>query len=355
MLGAMLSGGKLIDEGMYGCIFLPALECANKKKQGLDETQDTAPISKLILKDAAEAEYSISKLIHHIPLWKNYFVVSESICQPAAIQKEKELAACQILDGQKLAKFRILTMPYGGVPINLYRFNLKTFNFMGFVKHFMEAGALLNLFGVVNRDIHQGNILVDNNDVPRIIDFNLAIQVESNVKPDDLGHQYNYITGQEPPDSTLVNAIVYGYKPQSVIDSIINKKPVIKRINTILQVSPQEMRARLEYFYNQSKAVKAGNDVAWFKTYWRTVDSWAIGVNIVDLISKLILWPEFSLILRQVRPRLFPVLRRLCAVSPIDRIDCVQALNHLYPESFIIRKYSKAWLAKVGTGNIAAV
>jgi serine/threonine protein kinase len=345
----MLSGGKLYDEGAYGCIFTPALECKNKQ---LDEDKDALALSKIIYKSAAEAEYNISKVIHQIPLWKNYFVVSESICEPAPVQKDKELSKCEALQGEKLSDFRILSMPYGGIPLNLYRFNLKTFDFMPFVIHLVEAGALLNLFGVVSRDIHQGNILVDTNDVPRIIDFNLAIQVQSNITDRKLKHTYNYITGQEPPDSTLVNAIMTGYNGEKVIESIIQKKPILRKIRTMLGISEYEMMESLEKFYYQSKSVKNGESAKWFQVYWRTIDSWAIGVNIIDLISKLSLWPEFSGILKQVKPKLFPVLKKLCEVSPLKRIDCVQALNYLYPNSFIIRKYGKAWLTKVGTGNI---
>jgi len=347
----MLSGGKLFDEGMYGCIFTPPLKCKNKTKQAFEET-DFPALSKLILKDAANIEYAISKVIRQIPLWKNYFVVSESICEPADIQKEKELDNCFILDEHKLSDFRILNMPYGGVPLNTYRINLLTFDFFNFVIHFIESAALLNLFGIVHRDIHQGNILVDNNDVPRIIDFNLAIPVETMITSNKLKHKYNYITAQEPPDSTIVNAVNIGYKANSVIDSIIEKKPIIQKIRSVLGVSLHEQQAALDKFYQDSKSVKIGDSVKWFNTYWRTIDSWAVGVNIIDLISKLSLWPEFSIALKRVSPKLFPVLRRLCAVSPLNRIDCVQAINYLKPNSFIIRKYSKVWLNKVGTGNI---
>lgn len=354
MTGDMLSGGKLMDEGLYGCIFTPPLECKNKKQQELIETSDDLPISKLILKEDAIHEYAISGIIRQIPLWKNYFVVSESICEPAPIQKDKQLYECGVVDNYKLSQFRILGMPYGGTSLTMRYFNLKTFDFMNFVRHFIEAGALLNLFGIVTRDLHNGNVLVDANDVPRIIDFNLAVLVDGKITSEKLRHEYNYNIGQEPPDSTLVNAIMYGHKSESVIDTIIDKKSIIKKITNILQVPSHEMREKLEAFYNQSKSVKSGNDVAWFKTYWRTIDSWAFGIIIVDLINKLLLWPEFSTTLRRAKPKLFPVLRRLCAVSPIDRIDCVQALNYLDPNSFIIRKYAKVWLAKVGTGNIAA-
>lgn len=347
----MLSGGKLFDEGMYGCIFTPPLECKNKMKKSFDET-DFPALSKLILTDAANIEYAISKVIRQIPLWKNYFVVSESICEPALIQKDKELYDCSVIDDHKLSDFRILNMPYGGVPLNTYRINLQSLDFMAFITHFIESIALLNLFGIVHRDIHQGNILVDNNEVPRIIDFNLAIPVESKVTSNKLRHKYDYITAQEPPDSTLVNAVMLGFNADSIIETIIDKKPILKKIRSVLGITSREQLESLEKFYQDSKSVKIGDSVKWFNTYWRTIDSWAVGVNIVDLITKLSLWPEFSTTLKKISPRLFPVLRRLCAVSPLNRIDCVQALNYLKPNSFIIRRYGKAWLNRVGDGKI---
>jgi serine/threonine protein kinase len=241
-------------------------------------------------------------------------------------------------------------MPYGGLPLNVYRINLTNFNVMDFIIHFIEAGAILNLFGIVHRDIHQGNILVDDEEVPRIIDFNLAIPVKSDVTNNKLKHKYDYVLAQEPPDSTLVNAIMTGFNYQRVIDSIVEKKPILKKVRNILAVSSNDQLLSLEQFYRESKAVKAGNQVGWFNNYWRTIDSWAVGVNIIDLILKLSLWPEFSYTLNKIRPKLFPVLRKMCEVNPKKRIDCVQALNYIAPNSFIIRKYGKAWINKVGTG-----
>jgi serine/threonine protein kinase len=345
----MLSGGKLIDEGVYGCIFKPSLQCKDKPTQ-LDKSSDDLPISKLIVKKYADREFSIAKTISKIPLWKNYFIVSESICSPAASQKEKDLDNCDVLDDQKLSDFKILKMPFGGQPLNVYRFNLQTLDFMTFIKHIIEAGALLNLFGIVHRDIHHGNILIDENEVPRIIDFNLSIFVEKDITSSMLRHQYSYNTAQEPPDSTLVNSIALGYRPDNVINSLIYKKHIIKKIISILGISQQSMLNSLQICYNKCTDVRTGNDVEWFKHYWRTIDSWAIGVNIIDLISKLSLWPDFSI--RKDKARLFPVLKGLCAVSPLERIDCVQALNYLDPNNFIIRKYARAWLNKVGNGNI---
>jgi serine/threonine protein kinase len=348
----MLLGGKFIDEGLYGCIFSPALKCKDKPRQ-IASPSDDLSYSKLIVSKYAEREFSVAKTISKIPLWKNYFIVSESICSPDKKQTDKGLVDCTVLDDHSLNEFKILKMPFGGTPLNTYRFDLQTFDFMYFIKHFIEAGALLNLFGIVHRDIHHGNILVDTNDVPRIIDFNLSIFVEQKVTSSALKHQYSYVTAQEPPDSTLVNAVSLGYKPNIIIESIVLKKPIIKKIINTLDVSREDMLKSLELFYYTNKDGRASSDVEWFTNYWRTIDSWAVGVNILDLIGKLSLWPEFSKILRKNKDKLFPVLRKLCAVSPSERIDCVQALNYLDPNNFIIRKYAKSWLAKVGTGKIA--
>jgi hypothetical protein len=61
---------------------------------------------------------------------------------------------------------------------------------------------------------------------------------------------------------------------------------------------------------------------------------------------------SFEPMLDQYKQKLFPLLKRMCAVSPIYRIDCVQALYYLDPTHFIIKKYAAAWMAKVGNGNI---
>ena len=342
---AVMDGGKLFDEGMYGCIFTPPLKCKDDKKQ-YNESNNS--LSKLIIKEYANKEWSIMAKIKKIPLWKNYFIVSESPpCVPAPIQKDKDLALCSPLAESKLSDFRILTMPYGGTPLTSYRVQLSNFDFMGFIVHFIEAGALLNLFGIVHRDIHQGNILVDNEQVPRIIDYNLSILVESNVTLGELKHKYDANLAQEPPDSTLVNAVQQGYNYEKVINSIVTRKQILKKIRTMLGVTIEEQWESLESWHRMSKAAKVGDEVAWFNNYWRTIDSWAIAVNIIDFISKLSLWPEFVTTLNKVRGKLFPVLRRMCEMNPKQRIDCVQALNMLSPNSFIIRKYSKDWLAKV--------
>ena len=344
-------GGKKIGEGGYGCTFIPLLKCKDKPEYISHQSNDLS-VSKLIVSKYANIEFSVSKQISKIPLWKNYFIVSESICTPSK-QTDKDVENCDVLDMKYIeSNYKILNMPYGGISLYKSTFDLHSFDFMKFVKHFIEAGALLNLFGIVHRDLHDENILVDKYNVPRIIDYNFAIFIEQNITSANLRHDYTYHNPQECPDSTLINAVNLGYKSYNVIDTIVNKKPIIQKIVSTLGISRQHMSQSLELFYSKNKDINASDNVEWFKNYWRTIDSWSIGINIVSLIVKMSLWPHFSETIRTHKHTLFPVLKKMCEVSPSERIDCVQALYHLEPNSFIIRKYATLWLEKVGNGNI---
>ena len=344
----MLSGGELIGDGAYGCIFTPPLKCKNKKTQQRLDKKKELTVSKIILTPFAKKENAVAAIIRKIPLWKNYFVVSETMCEPSATQKEKDLDSCHVIKDNKMSDFRLLFMPYGGQPLNLYRFNLKKFDFMEFATHLIAGGAILNLFGVVHRDIHFGNIVVDADNVPRIIDFNLAIFKEHSDFDIQLSHHYDPNYPQEPPDSTLVNAIKKEHDPLSVISSIFKKRTTLRKVSTMLNVPFSQMEKEVEDFYYSSKSVQKGDDLKWFQTYWRTIDSWAIGMILVELLSKLSMWSEISYSIDQVKEKLRPVLRGLCAMSPVHRLDCVQALHMIDPQHFVIRKYATAWLQKVG-------
>ncbi len=347
------AGGKMYDEGYYGCIFVPRLKCSGDKQTLPKNTQikDGVPLDKLIIASQAEDEFDISQSIQEIPLWKNYFIVSESMCEPAPIQEqtEKDLSKCQPLQGKTLSAFRILRMTFGGVPLLLYRTNAATFPLIDMFKHILEGVSLLTLFGIVHRDLHQGNILIDKSGVARIIDFNLSVNARHTIKSQDLRHSYTLSPFQEPPDSTLVNAISLGYKGERIINAIISGKSILRNIQSVLGISLEEMASDLDYFYSKSISVQTGDDVKWFQNYWRTIDSWAIGCNFILIIMKLSLWPQFQEQWKQVGPKIIPILKKLCQVNPINRWDSIQALSSLDPQNYIIRKYAQGWLAKTGT------
>jgi len=343
-------GGRLIDQGKSGCVFTPQLHCKYKKDEPKPVKGDKL-ITKLINESGAKLEYSIAAIINDIPLSKNYFSVAKSMCVPSKTQTEKDLSDCKPLEKSSIDTFRLLSLTYAGVPIYRYKFSVDTFDMMGFFTHLIGAGALLTLFGVVHTDLHMANILVDQHAIPRIIDFNLAI-IKNQVTMDDFTYGYGVQWSQEPPDSTLMNAITHGYKPSGVISSIILKKPIMKKIRSMLSITNETMIEQLEQFAAISTSIISGDILKWFNNYWRTIDSWAIGAIIIELMSSFSLMSSFTPMIMKHKPQLMPLLRRMCAINPIQRVDCVQALYYLQPDHFIIRKYGKAWLEKRGSGDI---
>ena len=343
-------GGKYVDQGEYGCVFSEELKCKGKVEK-IKGVSDDLSYSKIMLPEEAEIEFSIAKRISMIPLFRNYFVISEIMCTPDKKQKEKEIDKCDISD--KISDFTLLKMPFGGTSLNRWKPDLKSLDFMKFVIHLVEAGALLNLFGILHRDLHDKNIIVKE-DVPRIIDFNLSIDIKkkSSIKKhsDELNHRYNVQYFAISPDHILVNAVSqFNVTPDSVINAIVYKKDIMKYIVNILGVRKEDMVTSLEKFYYTNKDTHASSNGAWFEKYWNKHDSWAIGMNILSLINRFSLYPEFSKFKSNI---LYHVLRKMCEVSPYDRFDCVQALYHLDKQSFIIRKYANSWLNTVGHGTL---
>lgn len=349
--GTMLSGGKLINKGMYGCIFSDQMYCKNNRKITLlGKDSKHASITKIILKEDGELEYSIAQIIQKIPIWRNYFSVAESICEPAKKQKENDIGKCEVLEDYALSEFRILSMRYNGIALHSYRFDMVELDLMHFCTHIIEAVAILNLLGIVHRDMHQGNIIIDAYQVPRLIDFNLSVS-EHNNKGDIgpiLSHKYDYNLSQESPDATLINALLHGEKASPVIQSIIYKKDVMNLIHAVLRISKEDMYDQFSTFLVKSASMREMDINKWYKTYWRVIDSWSVGVIIISLLYK---FKQSSLYVTQFKSHekiLFPVLKALCEVDPSKRIDCVQALHRLEPNHFIIRKYAGEWLKKVG-------
>ena len=336
----MYSGGRLLGQGLYGCVFNVPLSCTRERSKDSDHA-----LSKLIGEEEAIMEMSVADMIRRIPLWRNYFAVAESMCKPSKKQAEKDLKKCGVLQENPISSFRILRMAYAGTPLTDYAMDLKTFQPMRFITHLLEAGSLLTLFGMVHRDLHYGNVLVDTHQVPRIIDFNLAIPIRT--KDVDLEqmvvHQYDYRIFHEPPDSTLLMAVIHNKRMSHVIHSLVTKKPILRKLRTITGMSESDMEYQLEQVA-QEETVREGNATEWFRSYWRTIDSWGIGVILVDLLSKWNMWPAFTAQFAPYREKVHYIIQKMCLIHPEHRMDCVEALQYIHPQSGVLRAYGGLWL-----------
>jgi len=351
-------GGRLLGQGLYGCVFNTPFSCAKGDATKGDATKgdatkdskrdkDRGPIgnlTKLTNPIDAAVELNIAETIRRIPLWRNYFAVAESMCTPSNKQKEKDIRACKIIHDRSLSEFRVLRMSHAGTPLAEYAVNFKVFQVMQFTTHLLEAGSLLTLFGMAHRDLHQGNIMMDAHHVPRIIDFNLAIPIDTTGDLDGMVmHQYDYKIYHEPPDSTLLMAVAEGKQIDRVIRLMVTKKDILRKLRALTGMSETEMERQLEEVA-QDPIVQTGSGAEWFQAYWSVIDSWAIGVALLDLLSKWAMWPSFTAQFAPYREKIHHVIKKMCAIHPADRMDCVEALQYLHPNSGILRAYGSKWL-----------
>ena len=344
LLEAML-GGRLLGQGLYGCVFTTPFSCAKGDKASGDKPskRPIGQLTKLTHPIDAAVELHIAETIRRIPLWRNYFAVAESMCVPSNKQKEKDIKACKVLHDRPLSEFRILRMSHAGIPLAEYAINGKAFQIMQFTIHLLEAGSLLTLFGIAHRDLHQANIMMDAHRVPRIIDFNLAIPIDTT---DDLEgmvmHQYDYNIYHEPPDSTLLMAVAEGKQIDHAVRMLATKKDILRKLRTLAGMSETEMERQLEEVAHDP-IVQTGSGAAWFRMYWNVIDSWAIGVTLLDLLSKWAMWPTFTAHFAPYREKIHHVIKQMCVIHPADRMDCVEALHYLHPNSGILRAYGSKW------------
>ena len=337
----MLTGGKLLDTGTYSCIFDPPLRC----KQGSKIKTPGRMISKLMVHEEAEAEWDISEKIRKIPLWKNYFAVSESICNLGPKQTDIDLyMKCDVMKKTAPEELRILQMPFAGKQLSNFSIP-PSFNVKAFMIHVLESGALLLQYNIVHFDLHAGNILIDSHSIPRMIDFNLSMMADSSITLSHLSYRYsgNFHLVQQPPDySALIG--INQHKDINRIVHNINDKRIIKDVKMLLHVPSNKILSDLIRICTKNAMIRKGDILGWFNKHWTTIDSWAVGTYFITMLKSHSMTPHLYHSFRSHYHTFKKVLSSLCAIDPEERWDCMQALYFLNPNSTIIKKYGKKWL-----------
>ena len=343
----------LLEQGAYGCVFTSKLHCKAGTKVALGASIGKGPkVNKLLDTDNAEKEIEIAKRILAIPYYKHYFIVAESICKPDPVRVEKEmgLEECEVLERYDIPEVRILSMPHGGVDLKQYQPNVDRFRLTSFFAKLLQAGALLNLHGIVHHDLHEANIVMDDHDNPRMIDFNLSVNIQQGVTHDGLFLKENslwYV--QYSPDFSLVNAIAQQKEMHEAVEEIIGKKRGLTHISSLLNYPRSAMKEDLIAFYAESQAAKKGDLKEWFDFHWHTIDAWAIAYLVVQRWKHISVFPSFMAVLDtdKDKDKMQRLLKRMMALNPFDRLDCVQALFEWDPSHYILRlPKAVAWMKR---------
>jgi len=350
-------GGALLGEGVYGCAFSPPLKCRGKPIATKNIVERR--VGKVTTDFDAYWESRITEYLKANPLAANYFILTEEICQPdvRSAQTEPELAECSAITGKRLTSYKQISMAFGGKALSMSSFRVDRFDFFAFTKHLLEGGALLLLSGVIHTDLHSGNVLLDEYQVPRLIDFGMAVlpnQLTKDLIP-FVAHQPDFQYNQEPPEFSLLWAKYAGVEDEDTPTEIIQQKKIFKDIQTVVGTTQQKAATDLEIFQQSSRSLGENDPVAFFKTYWPQYDAWSIGVLLISLVRGFMFFKEFEANKSYSKHKvvLEKVMKGLTEASPTKRLDAIEALSVLMSggdgdddasESFVLSEYASEWL-----------
>lgn len=303
---------------------------------------------------AAEAE--AAKQLATLDKASKYFILPDlkTTCEIAEIsdQKEKDIQKCDPLFYDMNVKMVQFQMPYAGKSL-LKRLNdtdIRTpaffFQLMSFL---LESGAYLIAKSMVHYDIKEDNILLDEDNTLKIIDFGQSFPVKS-LSTDLLDLRwkvYNPAYAAEAPECTLFSATLFGDSPSKILSEICNQKTPLVYAERVLGLSRAQQKRDLYQFWNQSRAVREKDPVKFYKLYWPGFDAFLIGATLVSVLQRLIFLPSFAESRQWLfkKEKVFRILRGLLQASPRKRIDSVQALYMWDPTNAWFDEYGTTWIS----------
>jgi hypothetical protein len=345
-------GGKLLAEGSYGCVFDPPLKCTKPKRLAkLKPTKHT--VGKITSIQSGQTEFGAAQQLAKAPNAEKYFVLIEEFCVPEAKAKQQEpdLPKCSFLNNIVLPNQAQLVMAFGGTPLRNVPRLPSRLDYYKIGQHLLEAGTLLLMQGIVHRDIHPLNVLVDSPTTCRLIDFGMSYRPDlltlSNLQQNRMFLQFDPRFSQEPPEVTYGNGIRSNVPEPIIFARLFDKKQELSLVQTVLGISKQAQINRLKGFLQQSKSVQEQNAYIFFKLYWSKVDAWSIGAVLLTLWTDFQYEPSFEhqQVYQTKKQTILKAIKGLLDCDAAHRFDCAEALAIWAPDSAVLNQANvKAWL-----------
>jgi len=372
----IMSGGKYIDRGGFGCVVSPALACNYKDKPAeLDKM-----VSK-ILKESTKDVYNelkISSVLNKLDPIRKYYITYLKYCpitqipddRPdivsvhytnekhskytlAAGQKGKDKKVCDVelsmrplniilpFAGYSLSKVMKTPIKSSGTRAIMHRLFIE--NIKPYFKHLILGLVKMHNNRIVNRDVKQKNIMLNwdkktNEMQVRYIDFGLSDFLTS----DFCGDLSNISSKGTPYYKAPELAVAYYIRKyittradQYIIRKITDDLEHHFR-RAIMEINEREilgnLQANISAIYAKIKSIwdtkissaYFGTDKNKFNGYVQKADIYALGLSIFETLYK------YSNIPVRNDPQLYDLLIHMIAFDPDKRFNGIQCLAHPY-------------------------
>ena len=286
---------KLIDQGGFGCVFYPGIECDGSI------SKNPKYISKLHKKEYQVAnEYNVGKMVSQIPLYEYYFAPIVSMCDIDIAKIDKrERDMCRVISRKNTSsKFVIMKMPYiKNVSLikyitnpNIEKKEIITY-IMDSYKFLLSSLKMLNTHGVIHFDFKIPNILIDiKTKNPIVIDFGLSIPFSNLSAKTYSKYFYTHNAGYYiwPIDVHIINYVInvnsnLTYEELVVmVDTNINANPALKNFSESFIKRYRELTINT---YKKYTNMPVTNVVAELIKNCNTWDSYALSEMFLCLIN----------------------------------------------------------------------
>lgn len=193
------TGGKAIAAGGFGCVFRPSLKCNDPEGARIKSSQADKMVSKLMAMSDAKDEYNelgqFMPSLEKIANYRDYFLLPSSLCSPSQLtssdlvdfnSKCTNLAKRGINESNvnsQLDKLMMIQLYNGGEDLEKYIHNgMLTLEKVGIINNeiirlLVNAIKPMNHQNIYHFDLKSANVMVNNENIAKIIDFGLSIEI----------------------------------------------------------------------------------------------------------------------------------------------------------------------------------
>ena len=273
------SGGDLLSQGGFGCVFHPALLCSGKEEKTLNN------ISKIVEKnDESMNEVDIGDIVKKIKDYNLFFIPVDTYCN-VDIEKIKldDMSKCDITKNKK-EQYMLLRMPYvrsDKFGSQNMKYVIRTYDYL------LNSINKLLKAGVVHFDLKSENILYDRTlEVPLIIDFGISIPLKNiDYKQHFYVHSPSYYIW--PLEAHLITLIVNHNDREE--DSIKYMVETFVKNNRALQRYSKSFLEKYKKscysFIDRILSFPKNEQLTVLTSYMNTWDNYAISIMYLQMIN----------------------------------------------------------------------